>query len=180
MHSHLLPGIDDGAPDLESSLSFIRGLVDLGYKKLITTPHILWELYPNTPEKISTTMETLRKAVNEAGIEVELHAAAEYYMDEHFMELLRSKSPLLTIHDNMVLVEFSMITLPMDLHDILFEMQIQNYQPVLAHPERYAFLSRRRDYFDGLKDSGCLFQLNLLALTGYYGDTVKDLSEYFL
>ena len=180
MHSHLVPGIDDGAPDMATSLELIRGLSALGYRKIITTPHILWEIYPNTPEIINAGMTALKKAVEESQIGVELRAAAEYYMDDHFDQLLKEKLPLLTLKDNMVLVEFSMITAPFDLQDLLFALQIQNYQPVIAHPERYTYLSRKKEFFDDLKNSGCLFQLNLLALSGHYGASVQELAEYLV
>jgi tyrosine-protein phosphatase YwqE len=180
MHSHLIPAIDDGSRDLTNSLELIRGLASLGYKKLITTPHILWEMYPNTSEIISSGIEDVRRAVHEAGIYVELHAAAEYFIDDHFDNQLKMKTPLLTLSGNLVLVEFSMITAPMELQEIIFEMEIQNYQPVIAHPERYVYLTRRKDFFDTIKDAGCLFQLNLLSLGGNYGDAVQELAEYLL
>jgi protein-tyrosine phosphatase len=178
MHSHLVPGIDDGSPDPETSVELIKGLAALGYKKLITTPHILWEMYPNTPEKINAGLEELRKAVGEAGVDIELHAAAEYFIDDNFDRKLRAKAPLLSLSGNMVLVEFSMLTASMELQEVLFEMQIQNLQPVIAHPERYVYLLRRKDFFDQLKDSGCLFQLNILSMTGFYGTGVQELAEY--
>lgn len=178
MHSHLLPGIDDGSPNIETSLIMIQGLQAMGYKKLITTPHVLWELYANTPEMINAALATLRKAVQEAGIDVEIEAAAEYFIDEYFESQLRSKAPLLTISGNKVLVEFSMVTAPMDLQQVLFDMQIQNYQPVIAHPERYAYLLNRKEFFDELKEAGCLFQANLLSFTGYYGKPIQELAEY--
>ena len=180
MHSHLIPGIDDGSPDLATSLELIRGLQKLGYRKLITTPHILWEVYPNTSEIITQGLATLRKAVEEANIDVEIHAAAEYFIDEYFEEQLKKKIPLLPISGNKVLVEFSMITAPLDLQQVLFEMQIQGYQPVIAHPERYIYLSQRKQFFDELQSTGCMFQLNLLSLTGYYGKSVQELAEYLL
>lgn len=180
MHSHLLPGIDDGAPDITTSLELIRGLEKLGYKKLITTPHILWEIYPNTTEIITLGLGTLKSAMANEGITIDIHAAAEYFIDEYFEENLKKKIPLLTISGNMVLVEFSMITAPMDLQQVLFEMQIQNYQPVIAHPERYIYLAQSKYFFDELKEAGCLFQLNLLSLTGYYGKSVQELADYLL
>ena len=178
MHSHLLPGIDDGSGNMATSLDLIKGLHNLGYKKVITTPHVLWEIYPNTRENIVQSLGWLKEAVKEEGIDIELHAAAEYFIDEHFQEELKNKVPLLTVSDNKVLVEFSMITAPMDLQQVLFEMQIQSYQPIIAHPERYVYLSSRRDFFDELKDAGYSFQLNLLSLTGYYGKAVQELAEY--
>lgn len=180
MHSHLLPGIDDGSPDMETSLRLVKGMHGLGYRKLVTTPHILGEMYPNTPDIITQKEKELKAAVSQAGIDIEIKAAAEYFMDEYFVQLLQTKTPLLTIKDNLLLVEFSMVTAPFDLQDMLFELQIQNYQPIIAHPERYAYLSRKKDFFDQLKSSGCLFQLNLLSLTGHYGGSVKELAEYLL
>ena len=180
MHSHLVPGIDDGAQDMSASLEFIRGLHQLGYSKIITTPHILWEIYPNTPEIIKKGTGEVNAALTDAGIDVKFEAAAEYFIDEHFEQELENKTPLLPISDNLVLVEFSMINAPMDLHDVLFEMQMQNYQPVLAHPERYVFLKNNPSFFEQLRNSGCLFQLNLLSLTGYYGQSVLELAEYLV
>jgi tyrosine-protein phosphatase YwqE len=178
MHSHLIPGIDDGAPDMATSLEMIKGLQTLGYKKLITTPHVLWDVYPNTTEQITEGLALLKNAVLEEGIEIDLQAAAEYFIDEHFEEVLKNNIPLLPLSGNKVLVEFSMIMAPMDLEQLLFEMQIQGYQPVIAHPERYIYLTNRKSFFDDLKNSGCLFQLNLLSLTGYYGRSVQELAEY--
>jgi tyrosine-protein phosphatase YwqE len=180
MHSHLLPGIDDGSPDIQTSVELIKGFQALGYKKIITTPHVLWEIYPNTTEIIKVKLEEVRKEISSAGIDIEFNAAAEYFIDDHFMEQLKNKTPLLTISGNMVLVEFSMVNMPMDLQEVLFEMQMQNYQPVLAHPERYTFLSRKKEVYDQLKDAGCFFQLNLLSLSGYYGGGVQELAEYLL
>ena len=180
MHSHLLPGIDDGSPSLQTSVKFIRGFAELGFKKIITTPHIFWELYPNTPEIIHRKLDEVREALTSEGINIELHAAAEYFMDDHFNELLRKKTPLLTISGNMVLVEFSMVAAPLDLQEVIFNLQMLDYQPVLAHPERYTYLNRRRELLENLKTTGCLFQLNLLSLTGYYGEQVQELAEYLL
>jgi protein-tyrosine phosphatase len=180
MHSHLLPGIDDGAKDIETSIELIKGFVQLGYKKIITTPHVLWEIYPNTTEIINQGIEELKARVAQENLTIDLYAAAEYFIDEHFEEEVRNKKPLLCISGNMVLVEFSMLTAPMDVQKIIFELQMQDYQPVLAHPERYTYLSRNKEMYETLKVAGCFFQLNLLSLTGYYGRSVQDLAEYLL
>lgn len=180
MHSHLLPGIDDGAKDLATSLQLIRGMKELGYHKLITTPHILWDIYRNTPQIINAKLQQVRNAVKQAGIDVEIHAAAEYFLDEHVEELLNKKEPLLTISGNKVLTEFSMAFPSMNSKSILFDMQMQGYQPIIAHPERYIYLQRNKEFYSELKDIGCLFQLNLLALSGHYGRSVKELAQYLL
>ncbi|MFL5774571.1 MAG: CpsB/CapC family capsule biosynthesis tyrosine phosphatase [Flavisolibacter sp.] len=180
MHSHMIPAIDDGAQDIQGSLDMIKGLASLGYKKIITTPHVLWEMYPNTPEKINAGLDTVKSALKESSIDIAFHAAAEYYIDDHFDRYLRSKAPLLTLSGNIVLVEFSMITAPHQLPSIIFEMEIQNYQPVIAHPERYVYLARNKEFYEDLKSSGCYFQLNLLSIAGVYGQPVQELAEYLL
>ena len=180
MHSHLIPGIDDGAQAMEDSIALVRSLVGLGYKKLITTPHILWEMYPNTREIIQEGLQLLQQELVAQAIDIEIHAAAEYYMDDYFQQLLKDKIPLLTLKDNLVLVEFSMITAPLDLSEILFEMQMQQYQPVIAHPERYIYLRNNKAFFEQLRDSGAMFQLNLLSLVGHYGTSIQELATYLL
>lgn len=180
MHSHILPGIDDGAPDIENSLILIRGLSKLGFRKLIATPHIMWDMYRNTPSIINEQLNIVKKAVAAEGIEIELRAAAEYFLDEHVEDQLRNKKPLLTISGNKVLTEFSMAFPSLNIKDLLFEMQMQGYQPIIAHPERYVYLQRDKTFYDELRDTGCLFQLNLLSLTGYYGRTVNELAQYLL
>lgn len=180
MHSHLLPGIDDGVKDVEESLAMIRGLKELGYQKLITTPHIMWDMYRNTPDIIDQKLDLVREAASKEGIDIEINAAAEYFLDEHMMELLERKEPLLKISGDLVLTEFSMAFASLNVKDILFEMQMQGYQPVVAHPERYTYLAQQKDFFVELRDTGCLFQLNLLSLTGGYGRAVSDLANYLL
>jgi tyrosine-protein phosphatase YwqE len=178
MHSHLLPGIDDGSPDIATSLALVKGMHNLGFHKLITTPHIMWDMYRNTRESILEKEALLNAAIREKGWDIEVRAAAEYFLDEYVQELLQRNEPLLTISGKMVLVEFSMAYPSHSLKDILFEMQMQGYQPVIAHPERYNYLNQARDFFEELKDIGCLFQLNLLSLGQYYGKTVHELAQY--
>lgn len=180
MHSHLIPGIDDGSPDTATSIKLIRGLVGLGYSKLITTPHIMWDMYKNSREVILDKLESLRQAVTSEGIAVEIHAAAEYFLDEHVESLLKKNEPLLTISGNMVLVEFSLAYKPHGIKEILFAMQMQGYQPVIAHPERYIYLQQNKEFYEELKDIGCLFQLNILSLGGGYGRSVLELAQYLL
>ena len=158
MHSHLLPGIDDGAQDLGTSIELIRGLRELGYTRLITTPHIMWDMYRNTHEAIKEKEVLLNQELERQGIDMKIHAAAEYFLDEHVEELLAAKTPLLTISGKMVLVEFSLAFPSLNLKSLLFEIQMQGYQPVIAHPERYVYLDRNKEFYTELKDAGCLFQ----------------------
>jgi protein-tyrosine phosphatase len=180
MHSHILPGIDDGADTIETSLLLIRGMKELGYRRLIASPHIMWDMYRNTPDIIRKKLEEVREAVRKEGIDIEIDAGAEYFLDEYVEELLKTKTPLLTISENKVLVEFSLAFPAMNIKDILFEMQMQGYQPIIAHPERYIYLQRNKEFYDELRDIGCIFQLNILALSGQYGKSVNELAHYLI
>lgn len=180
MHSHLLPGIDDGSPDIETSLQLVQGLSELGFRKLITTPHIMQGMYPNTRDDILQRFETFKKNVGDAGIQIELGVAAEYFLDDDLKKLLADKEPLLSFGDGLVLVEFSMASEPIDFKELLFEMQMQNYQPVIAHPERYVYHERNKEFFELLKSAGYLFQLNIMSLAGAYGKSVHELAKYFI
>lgn len=180
MHSHLLPGIDDGSPDVETSIALIRGMMELGYKKFITTPHIMWDIYQNTHETIKTAHTVLKEALKKEKIKVHIRAAAEYFLDDHFDQLLDYNTPLLTLHNNLVLVEFSFVNAPFDLKEKLFKLQMNGYQPVLAHPERYLYFKVNKEFYDSLKDAGCLFQLNLLSLSNYYGKASTELAHYLI
>src|SRR5687767_1915927 len=180
MHSHLLPGIDDGSPDLETSVKLIEGLTALGFKKLITTPHIMQDMYPNKRADILEGCEMLKKHLESESINVNIEAAGEYFLDDNLKRLLTNKEQLLTFGDNLVLVEFSMASEPIDFKELLFEMQMQNYQPVIAHPERYVYHERNKEFFEELKSAGYFFQLNIMALAGAYGKSVNELAKYFI
>jgi len=177
MHSHLIPGIDDGAPDVETSIQLIEGLQEAGYKKLITTPHLMADLYPNTRQTIERGYDKLKSALIKKNNPIEIRAAAEYFLDDHFDSLLENKDPLLTIKDNLVLVEFSFASAPFDYKEKLFNLQMKGYKPILAHPERYTYFHKKPEIYEELRNAGCLFQVNILSLDGYYGRSVAQIAE---
>ncbi|MCB0653592.1 MAG: hypothetical protein KDC85_20105 [Saprospiraceae bacterium] len=180
MHSHLIPGIDDGAKDMEDSLAIIEQLRDLGYKKIITTPHTYEAYYPNTAAVILEGLENLRNALEKAGIEVEVSAASEYFMDEHFESLLEKKELMTLGETNFVLVEMSFFGAPPALEEYIFQMRLAGYHPVLAHPERYAFFANKFKYYERLVELGCALQINALSLTGHYGALARKTAEKLL
>ena len=179
IHSHLLPGIDDGAPTIETSKFLINELQKIGFFEFITTPHCMELVWPNTENSIVTLLNTTKSDLNQLYCTPKLSAAAEYMMDGAFLKSI-CKKQLLTLKDNYVLVEMSYINPPLHLYDTLFELQLNGYQPVLAHPERYAFYHSNQNEYHKLKDAGCLFQLNLLSTVGYYGLDVSKRADYLL
>jgi len=180
MHSHLVPGIDDGAASIEESLALIRGLRDLGYRKLITTPHVYGEFYNNTPADILPPFEALKQAVAAEGIDIQMEVAAEYFLDLHFLKSVLPGGLLSFGGDKKyVLVEVSMAGWPRIFDEIIFAIQSQGYAPILAHPERYGY-EESPAFFNKLKDKGILLQMNLLSALGYYGPSVRNNASRYL
>lgn len=179
IHSHLLPGIDDGAKDPENSLQLINMLKEYGFAQFITTPHVLTGVWNNTRQGILETEKKTKIYLAENGIKEPVKAAAEYLMDDVFLKLLKEER-LLTIKDDYVLVEMSYLNAPMQLYDIIYELQLEGYKPILAHPERYLFYHFNFEEYNKLKRAGCLFQLNLLSVTGYYGKPVLETAKKLL
>lgn len=179
IHAHLLPGIDDGAKTIEDSIELITGMQALGIDQFIATPHVMTAVWENTRANIEANYTSTKTQLATQKPDVSLHVAAEYLMDGTFLELMH-KEPLLTLKDNYVLVEMSYLSAPIQLYDIIFEIQLEGYKPVLAHPERYLFYHQNTREFNKLKQQGCLFQLNLLATVGYYGANVAQAAETIL
>jgi protein-tyrosine phosphatase len=179
IHSHLIPGIDDGSPSMEESLQLIKGMVALGYDKLITTPHVMSDYYKNTTEGILSGLANLKKCADAEQLNAEIQAAAEYYMDYEFIGKL-AKHDLLTFGSNYLLVECSFIEPLRNLEEVIFEIQVNGYRPVLAHPERYQFWHNNLKYLHQLKDRDVLFQLNILSLTGLYSREVELVANYLV
>ncbi|WP_103925604.1 tyrosine-protein phosphatase [Algoriphagus boritolerans] len=177
MHSHLIPGIDDGSKSMEESIDLVKRLAGYGLEKIIITPHIMSEYYRNTPEIIEMGLEDLRKAIKQEGIGIQIDAAAEYYMDEIFLEKVKAGEKMLTFGDNYILVETGFINKPQMLLDIIFHLEMAGFKPILAHPERYQYLLMDKKLQEDLFDRKLLFQVNLLSFTGFYSKQVKDFGE---
>jgi len=153
-------------------------MIDLGYETFTATPHVMEDMWRNNTASISKGYEVLKNAMNQAGITNEVRMAAEYLVDGNFTRLLEENEKLLTIQKNRVLIEISFIEPPRNLKEMIFEMQIQGYHPVFAHPERYNYYYKRLDELKAIRDSGCIFQSNILSFSGYYGPSALQCAEW--
>lgn len=182
IHSHLLPGLDEGSKNLEESLELILELRNLGFQKLILTPHIMEEFYPNSPNQIQKRLLMLREYLEERNVDIEIEAAAEYYLDAFFMKELLSNNDLLTFDSQdgkkYLLFETQHLHEPKQLFETIKRIVRKGYTPVLAHPERYNYLQRNRLLVHQLYETGLLFQVNIISFSGYYGNASRELSEY--
>ncbi len=175
LHSHLIPGIDDGSKTMEESIELIKRLKSFGYNKIITTPHIMMHRYPNSSTNIKDGLAAVRERLNQEQIDIEIEVAAEYFLDEHLMGLV-AQYDILTFGKNYLLFEMSYINHPVNLEDMVMAMIKAGYTPVLAHPERYVYMSKNFSKYAALKALGVHFQLNLNSLAGYYSDEIQKIA----
>ena len=174
IHSHLIPGVDDGSPDVETTILIIKELQNLGYKKIITSPHVMSDFYKNSSEIILKGLDDVRTELKNQNINIEIDAVAEYYIDYDFEQKI-GKEKFLTFGDNYILVELSFIEASKNFFEIIFKLQLEGYKVVLAHPERYNYFDMK-DYIN-LVDRGVFLQVNLLSLIGYYSPIIKRKTE---
>ncbi|MEK6616361.1 MAG: CpsB/CapC family capsule biosynthesis tyrosine phosphatase [Bacteroidota bacterium] len=179
VHSHFIPGLDDGAQTMDDSISLVREFYNLGYKKVITTPHILSDGFKNTPEIIVGGLEKVRVALKNENIPIQIEAAAEYYIDFDFGRKIEQEK-LLVFGEKYLLFEVSYLNPPDNLEEIIFKLLTSGYKPVLAHPERYNFWHHKFEKYEQLKEKGLLFQLNINSLTGYYSYETKKVAELMI
>ncbi|SCY69748.1 Tyrosine-protein phosphatase YwqE [Flavobacterium anhuiense] len=179
IHSHILPGIDDGAKNMTKSIELVSALQKLGVSQMVTTPHINHYVWNNSPEIIQSKLKETQKTLEENKIKMPAQAAAEYFIDSWFENHFKEEK-LLTLKDNYVLVEMSYLNAPLNIYKTIFEIQVAGYIPVLAHPERYVFYHNRFSEYEKLKNAGCVFQLNLLSTVEYYGSQIAKTADDLL
>lgn len=174
IHAHWLPGVDDGVKTLKDSMAVIDQLMEYGYKQLVTTPHIMADFYGNTSASLKDAFDKFLPQIRSHGYTLPLHYAAEYYLDEGTLRLVSQGEKLLTFGQSYLLFETNMLSEPLQLRDFIFRLTSQGYVPVLAHPERYQYMTL--DIAEDLHNRGVLLQINLLSLIGYYGPTVQKMA----
>ena len=179
IHSHVLPGIDDGAQKIKDAEFLLESMIDFGFSKVITTPHTMKNVWDNTTETIKNAHHLVQNELPELSKKVALQFASEYFLDENLIRLAQQEK-LLSLKDNFILIEMSYLNAPIQLYNFLFELQLKGYQLVLAHPERYNYFHSNKKEYQKLKKAGCLFQLNLLSTVGYYGKNVAEIADYLL
>lgn len=180
LHSHYLPGIDDGVKTAHESVAILRRLEENGFRKAVTTPHVMGDYYRNTPEIINEKLYGVRDHMKQEGLTIELEAAAEYYCDEWLPEKIQQDQILSFGKDKYVLIETAFMNQPGNLLQIIFDLRIAGYKPVLAHPERYQYLRPGTELWEQIMNSGVLLQLNILSVTGYYSPAVARAARYLI
>ena len=181
MHSHLLPQLDDGSESMEQTLHYVKEMKALGYKKLICTPHILPDVHNNSPSTILPKLKEVQNVIDKEKIDIIIEAAAEYMVGPEFQQTINNNEEILSFgKQKFVLIEMSYAYPSQNIEQVIFDLMIKGYQPILAHPERYNYLLGQKNAFENFVEKGCLLQMNLLSLTGIYGKPVMQAAEYLM
>lgn len=175
MHSHLIPGIDDGVKSVQEACYVIDQLLELGYKKFITTPHIMTDYFGNTGTSVRAAYDQFLPLLREKKYTMPFDFAAEYYLDDTVIQAAAQKEKFLTFGDNYLLFETNVISEPLQLKEFVFSLTLQGYKPILAHPERYQYMTLEKA--EDLRHRGVLLQINLLSLLGHYGPPIQRIAE---
>ena len=177
IHSHLIPSIDDGAKNIDESISLIKALKEIGYKKLITTPHIMSDAYKNSASNIYAGLDVVKERLIQENISIELDVGAEYYLDDGFYDKLKN-SKVMSINNKYLLFETSYLAQPIELEDMIFTISSSGYIPLMAHPERYRYIKDLDKEYNRLKELGVMFQCNINSFGGYYGKDAQEKAKY--
>ena len=180
LHSHLLPNIDDGVASLDETLICLKQLTDWGIRKVITTPHVSRDWYPNSSALIQEKLLSVRDLIAEQQLPLTIDAAAEYLLDDFFMDSLKQGDLISFGERRYLLFETGWSSAPLGLGDMIFRIQTHGYTPVLAHPERYPYYHNDKQSLEHLREVGCLFQLNWMSLSGRYGSHVEKQARFLL
>ena len=179
IHCHIIPGIDDGSQNVDTSMELIERMQGWGIKRIIASPHVTMGTFENTPSSIGSALATLKDELARVGNTIDISHSAEYRIDEHFLKQLE-KGIIVPLPNNYLLVENSFIQEPWGLDQLLFDLKVKGYIPILAHPERYAYYYGKRGRYAELHGTGTMFQINLLSLAGYYGNNERKWAEYLI
>jgi len=176
IHNHILPGIDDGAKNVQESIDLIRGFKELGITNLVATPHIMSNYYPNTKETIAASMDLLTNELIANDLkDISIEAAAEHMIDDNFEDILK-RGEVMPMRKQYLLVEMSFLQASINFDDAIQSVMKKGLFPVLAHPERYGYWHPNKANYSKYKKKGVQYQLNILSLSDYYGPEVHKMT----
>ncbi|MEQ8473487.1 MAG: CpsB/CapC family capsule biosynthesis tyrosine phosphatase [Marinoscillum sp.] len=181
IHSHLIPGIDDGVKNLGEALLILEEFEKIGVRKVVTTPHVHPDYYPNTRKEILLGLDSVNLALQKSQLKIKLEAAAEYFIDGSFLDLLNDPEEILSFGGaRYVLVETPFMNKPLIFDEVIFKMKSLGFTPVLAHPERYSFISEDLSWIKKVRDQGVLLQITSSSLLGVYGKEAQKTAKKLL
>lgn len=176
IHCHLIPGVDDGSPDVATSLRLIERMQGWGIERIFSSPHVTKDSFENTPDTIRDAIAPLRSALDAAGNNVVLSNHAEYRLDDFSLSFFESGN-VMTLPGGYIMIENPFVSEAWFIDNVVFDLQVKGFKPILAHPERYSYYYKNYERYRQLHSAGTLFQINLLSLAGYYGKEQRSMAE---
>ena len=177
IHSHILPGIDDGSKSIEMTLDMIKRAEQEGIENIVATPHFRRGCFDVTYNEVKELVSKINKLLESEGIDVKVHAGQEVYFSEKIIDDFE-EGIIGTINDGKyMLLEFPMRRIPKEAADYMYELKLRGVTPIIAHPERYSEVTSNVEVLNQFIDEGCLFQLNAGSIRGDFGKDVKKTAE---
>ena len=168
-HCHILPGIDDGSPDIATSLSMLRAMQADGVAAVVATPHIMPGVYENSANSIVEAVRTLSQSARDEGLDIEIMPGAEHLLTPDLPRRLDSDSGLMLPGGRAVLIELPMYEMPPYAASVINEIATRGTLPILAHPERNAYIAEKPERVQELIVRGAVLQVNAGSFSGLYG-----------
>ena len=182
IHSHVIPGVDDGAKNIEVSKEMLSIAAASGTDQIIATPHYCRGYYENNYSDILTSTKELNAYISsdERKIGIKVLPGQEVMIDDYTLDLYKEGIIGTLNGTSYMLVEFPMQEMPKDGLDILYELALLGIKPILAHPERYEYIINKPSYINSFLAEGLLFQINSGSITGVFGDKVQRTAEILI
>jgi protein-tyrosine phosphatase len=178
LHTHILPGVDDGVDTEEEAIEFARVAYDDGVRTMVATPHCKEGFFFSDRKTVLAEVEKLRTRLSEASVPLEVLPGAEVYICPDLPERIRDgRAPTLADNGKTLLLELSYTQYPVDLENLVFKLKLQGIVPLLAHPERIRYFQDDVKRYEAVIRLGAYGQITTGSLVGVFGETVEELSE---
>ncbi|MCQ2289852.1 MAG: hypothetical protein MJZ63_01070 [Muribaculaceae bacterium] len=179
VHCHILPGVDHGAKNIQNGIELLKADMDMGIDRVILTSHVTSETFENTPETLQAAFDTFKAAVDEAGLDIEMHLSAEYRIDDYWQKEYAA-GHIIPMPGNYILLENSFVQELIGSDQMMFDLMCKGYKPILAHPERYPYWAHNRERYEKMHNTNLKFQINILSFTGYFGSSARDTANWLV
>lgn len=180
IHTHILPGVDDGAKTIEQSLFMVEQAEKTKITTICATPHILHQITPQLEEKIHHSFDLLKTKIAESGNKVKIVLGSEIYVREDMDTLKEFDFFTLNNTGRYLLMELPWGQFPPHVDQIVFELQLEGRVPIIAHPERSIITKKQLVNVENLVQKGALMQINAGSLLGFFGRKIKRMAEELL
>jgi protein-tyrosine phosphatase len=177
IHSHILPGVDDGPSSIEDALKIAYAAEQAGVKAIVCTPHYIDDKYKNGSADNLIILDNFRKALEVKRIHIQLYLGNEILIAPDIINLLDMNRISTLNNSRYILVEMPICSKPLYTDDVIFKLRLRGLVPVIAHPERYEWMTRNPEELNNIIVKGCLVQLNIASINGFYGRKVRKTAE---